>query len=64
VSQRRKENGQDDAEREHEQRCRAANGLHETQRCEQQRVASAQATCVYRKLDSAILVVKATENWV
>ena len=21
-------------------------------------------TCVYRKLDSAILVVKATENWV
>src|ERR1035438_6889938 len=43
VSQRRKENGQDDAEREHEQRCRAANGLYETQWRKQQRVASAQA---------------------
>lgn len=39
VSQRRKENGQDDAEREHEQGCRAADGLDETQWCEQQRVA-------------------------
>src|ERR1017187_1774199 len=44
VSQRRKENGQDDAEREHEQGCRAANGLDETQRCEQKRGASTQAT--------------------
>jgi hypothetical protein len=42
VSQRRTENGQDDAECEHEQRCRAANGLHETQWREQQRVASTQ----------------------
>jgi hypothetical protein len=25
---------------------------------------SKSATCVYRKLDFAILVVKATENWV
>src|ERR1019366_5136911 len=43
VSQRWKENGQGDAEREHEQGWRAADGLHETQRCEQQGVASAQA---------------------
>src|ERR1035437_5950155 len=35
VSQRRKEKGQDDAEREYEQCCRAADGLHETQRREQ-----------------------------
>ena len=39
VSQRRKEYGQDDAEREDEQRCRAADGLHEAQWREQQRVA-------------------------
>src|ERR1019366_1451408 len=44
VSQHWEKNGQDYAEREHEQRCRAANRLDETQRCEQQRVASAQAT--------------------
>jgi hypothetical protein len=43
VSQRRTENGQDDAECEHEQRCRAADRLHEIQRREQQRVASTQA---------------------